>query len=225
MTARRQYFQDRARDFPFAFHRLIGVGVGADGDAVALVAWPGNFRLQQLCCVGLGKQACLEIQPRRQIQVRMRRACVAIDATVFATAIGVDRLSERDVRRVIAGNDTLGPLRGDDGPGTARFLLRRRVPAVFESLARILLETPFGIEGGAAALVGLAMITGYGLHSHTGHLTSITPTWEEPRKGPSYRVRGSSGAATRPWYPITIPSSSLPSCTAPFRDWRTRRGC
>src|SRR5882672_11852883 len=116
----------------------------------------------------------------------MRRARVAVNAAVFATAVRVDRLGEGNVRRFVAGNDAPGPLHGDDGPGTAGLFLQRRIPAVVESLARILLEAPFGVQGGAAALVDRAMVAGYRLHCHTGHLTSIASTKEAPKKGPGY---------------------------------------
>src|SRR6267378_330364 len=108
----------------------------------------------------------------------MRRARVAINTAVFATAVRVDRLGERNVGRFVAGNDAPGPLHGDDGPGTAGLLLQRRIPAVVEGLASVLLEAPFRVEGGAAALVDRAMVTSYRLHCHTGHLTSISSNRE-----------------------------------------------
>src|SRR5712692_10828358 len=103
----------------------------------------------------------------------MRRARVAVDAAMLATAVGVDRLGEGNVRRFVARNDASGPLHGNDGPGTTWLLLQRHIPAVVESFARIVLEAPFGVEGGAAAFVDRAIITSYRLHRHTGHLTSI----------------------------------------------------
>src|SRR6266850_6135832 len=160
----------------------------------------------------------------------MRRARVAINTAVFATAVRVDRLGKGKVRRLVTGNNAPGPLHGDDGQGTAGLFLQRRIPAVVESLARILLEAPFGVQGGAAALVDRAMVAGYRLHCHTGHLTSIASNKEAPQerarvRGPGFEWSCYSSLVSRPSYLTTVPSSGSPPCITRTRDWRTHRGC
>ena len=53
----------------------------------------------------LGDDAGLEIQARREVEVAVGGAGEALDATVLATAIGVDRTVEGNVRRFVARDD------------------------------------------------------------------------------------------------------------------------
>lgn len=81
--------------------------------------------------------------------MRVRRPGEAIDATMFATAIGVDRTVEGNVRRVVEGDDLAGLLLLDFGAQGRQFL--DRVPAVVLDEARQPLEAPTGIGAGAAS--------------------------------------------------------------------------
>ena len=99
---RRQRFQNLARNFVVALDRLVGVGIGAKGDRQRLVAGPAKLGRQQLGGVVLGKQPRLEIEPRRQPQIRVRRPRIAIDAAMLAAAIRIDRLRKRQVGRFVA---------------------------------------------------------------------------------------------------------------------------
>jgi hypothetical protein len=65
------------------------------------------FRAQQFCSVGFGKQATFKIQPGRQIMIGVRRSGIAIDAAMFAPAIRINRLVERDVGGCVASQDRL----------------------------------------------------------------------------------------------------------------------
>lgn len=80
MIAIVQHLQHVARDAQFAFDRLIGIGIAPQRDRLAAIAGPGQRLAQQIGSVGLGEQPGLEVQPRRQLQVRMRRARKAVNA-------------------------------------------------------------------------------------------------------------------------------------------------
>jgi hypothetical protein len=85
--------------------RLIGVGVGADGDGLALIGGGGQFALEQFRRARLGEQLRLEVEPRRQAHIGVRRPRETIDAAVLAAAIGVDRAVEGNIRRIVARDD------------------------------------------------------------------------------------------------------------------------
>src|SRR5437879_2261495 len=63
--------------------------------------------------------ACLEVQARGKSEVGVARARVAVDAAVLASLIGIDRLRERKVGRVVARDDRARPLQRHHrlGPG------------------------------------------------------------------------------------------------------------
>src|SRR5436190_547640 len=48
----------------------------------------------------------LEIKPRRETQILVRRSGVAIDATVFATAIRINARAKAHVGTLVVGNDS-----------------------------------------------------------------------------------------------------------------------
>ena len=96
--------------------------------------------LEELGRALLGEQAGLEIEPGREPHIGVGGPRVAIEAAVLAAAVGVDRAVERDVGRVVAGDDRLGLLPGHLGrERLGRFVLR---PAVVERLA------PLGFRNG-----------------------------------------------------------------------------
>ena len=140
------HLQHRAGDLPVALHRLVGVGVGAYRNRLAAIGRARQLRAQQPGRVALGEQPGLEIQPRRQAPIRIARPRIAIHAAMLATVVRVDRLVERNVRRLIARNDRLGQLRRDGGdrggrPVFATHLgLFQAAPAVVDLLARMCVE-------------------------------------------------------------------------------------
>src|SRR5882757_7427588 len=73
----------------------------------------------------------------------MRRPCEAIDATVLATAIGIDRAVEADVGGLVAGDHLA---RGVDADrGLERRQLLKALPAVVEDDARLGLIATAGV--------------------------------------------------------------------------------
>jgi hypothetical protein len=105
MTPLRQGLEDAPGDAILALDRLIRIGVRADGDRRAAIASRRQLLFQQPRRVRLVEQLGLEIEPGREIQVRVRRPGITINATVLAAAIRIDRLVERNVRRLIATDD------------------------------------------------------------------------------------------------------------------------
>jgi hypothetical protein len=112
-------FQHLARDPIALFDGLIGIGVGAHGDRRGLVAGLGQSLAQQVPGVGLGEQLRLEVQPRREIVIGVGGPGKAVDAAVFAAAIGVDRAVERDVGRFVEADDAARLLLGHGRPQLA----------------------------------------------------------------------------------------------------------
>ena len=143
----------RARHSPFALDRLVGIGVGAEGDRIAAVAGLRELGAQQCGGVGLRIEFRLEVESRRQVEVRVRRPCIAIDAAVLAALVWIDRLRERDVGRRVGRDDRAGALDRDRRPQRWRCVVagvRRRLPAVVARLARVDPETVRRVERGAA---------------------------------------------------------------------------
>src|SRR5688500_4329556 len=98
MAGFQQYLDDRTHDLPFAFYRLIGIGIGTDRYRRGLIAFPAELRSQQSRCVWRGEKLGFEVEPRREIVEGVGRAREAIDAAMLATPIRVDRTVEADVR-------------------------------------------------------------------------------------------------------------------------------
>ncbi len=139
MAGALQHFEDAPHDLIAPLDRLIGIGIGADGDDLRHVARRRQFALQQFRRVRLHEQFGFEIEPRRQAEIGVRRPREAIDAAVLAAAIGIDRTVERNVGRVVAGDDLAGGV--DRHRGLERRQFVERLPAVVEGDARQRLET------------------------------------------------------------------------------------
>src|SRR5215831_2370088 len=105
MLAGAKKLEDLSRDLPFTFDGLVGIGVGTHRDRVADVTRRRQFLLEQRRRIGLGKQLGFEIQTRRKVEVSVRGTGIAIDATMLAALVGIDRLSERYVGRIVARDD------------------------------------------------------------------------------------------------------------------------
>ena len=151
MRTFRQHLDHGARDAKPALDRLVRVGGRPDVERARLVRAAGEGLAQLLGGVDLGDDARFEVEARRQVEVAVRRASEAIDAAVFAAAIGVDREIERQVRRVVAGQDRTDPLLDDRGfraDGLFGCLLFKRAPAVVDRLGlaagKAVLDRPDG---------------------------------------------------------------------------------
>ena len=100
---------------------------------------------------GFAKSLRLEVEARRQVEVRVRRPREAVDAAVLAALVGIDRLVERDVRRIVVRDDrarTAGSSRSScsGGSGSSRRVRVVVVPAVVDRLARVAAEAVRGVE-------------------------------------------------------------------------------
>ena len=104
--------------------KAIGAGVYL-GDA--------SSRSSSSAAPSLANRRALEIEPGGEAHIGVGRPGVAIEAAVLAAAIGVDRAVERDVGRLVAGDDRPGLLPGHLGRERLGRLVAR--PAVVELLA------------------------------------------------------------------------------------------
>ncbi len=131
MVALGEHLDHGARDLPLALDRLVRVGVGAERDRLAAVAGLRELGAQQRGGVGLREELRLEVEPRREVEIRVRRPRVAVDAAVLAALVRIDRLRERDVRRIVAADDRARRLDPHDRLQRRRLVVavRRRRPA------------------------------------------------------------------------------------------------
>src|SRR5262245_11647493 len=83
----------------------------------------------------------------------MRRPRKAINAAVFATPVGIDRLFEADVGAVVAGDDALGGFEVNLGLEGRKVAQAR--PAIVEGLPRLTFKAPDAVGAGAAAAASL----------------------------------------------------------------------
>ena len=145
-------FQQFPRNALLPFGRLVGVGIGADRYRFALVAglFPGLE--QPLCGIRLEKDLRLEIESRRQVQVRVRRSRVTVDAAVFAALVGIDGTAEWDIGRVIAAHDALYRHRVQHG----RRRYFRTAPGFFLLELDVLRRKPSVGRGDGAATLQLS---------------------------------------------------------------------
>ena len=120
MPGTAQDFQHLARDAQFAFRRLVGIGIDADRDRLGTIRAFRQCLLQQLRCVDLGVNPAFEIEAGRQAEIAVGRPREAIDATVLATAIRIERDVEWNVGRCVAGQDRLCAFEYDLGVESAR---------------------------------------------------------------------------------------------------------
>ena len=91
------FFKHLAGDPVARLDWLVRVGVGPHGQWRRSVFWPGKGFPQQFGGIGLGKQLGFEVEPRGQVVIGVGRAREAIDAAVFAAAVGIERAVECDI--------------------------------------------------------------------------------------------------------------------------------
>ena len=112
MAVLSQDFDERTGDPLVTLGRLIGIRVRADRNGLATVTGLGKFALKNLRGIVLGKEPSFEVQTRRQVQIRVRWARVAVNTAMFAALIGIDRLTERYIGRIVAANNAAHGLSG-----------------------------------------------------------------------------------------------------------------
>ena len=100
VAGRRQLADDAARQPVAALGRLVGVGVRAHGDELAAPARARQLGAQPLDGVDLDHDAALEVAARVEAEVLVGRPGEAVGAGVRAAAVGVDRVAERQRRRL-----------------------------------------------------------------------------------------------------------------------------
>jgi hypothetical protein len=111
-----QQFENGAGNPPIFLDRLEWVGVRTKRDGSDRIAWLRKSGMEELGGVGLGEQPALEIDAGRQVMECVGGPGEAIDATMLAAAIGVDRTIESNVRRSVSGYDAFRPFNRNGGP-------------------------------------------------------------------------------------------------------------
>ena len=94
-----EHFQNTSHDFPVILDRLIRIGVRPNRDRPWSIRRFRQFVPQQTGGVRFGEQPGLEVQPWGKTKKSVRGACVAIDTSMLATSIRVDRAIESQVGR------------------------------------------------------------------------------------------------------------------------------
>ena len=150
MSALEKHLQAGTRDPQPPLHRLIGIGDAAQSERLRLPGASGQRLLQQFGGVGLHHDPALEVEPRGEAEVLVRRSRVAVAASVLAATVGVQADREAQVRARVAGDDAPGPVGEEAGPGsrpilTAELRFRLRMQP---------LETVGRIAGGSTASNG-----------------------------------------------------------------------
>ncbi len=180
-----QDFEDRAHHATLALDRLIGIGIGADRDRAGLVARDRQFPLELARSALLDEELGLEIEPRRQSHEGVGRPGEAIDAAVFAAAVGIDGAIEGNIGRIVAGDDGLGLLDRDLRNEASRVGQRFLIP-------------DFG-------LTGLGFVASRPIADGTATVSTASQHLVE-RQGPS---RGRPCAAASPRRPRSLQSLGI----------------
>src|SRR3546814_7400822 len=76
------------------------------------MGFSGKLLAEQRCRIGFGEQPGFEIETRRQVVIGVGGTREAIDAAMFASPIGIDRLAEGDVGGIVAADDGAGAFDG-----------------------------------------------------------------------------------------------------------------
>jgi hypothetical protein len=97
MAVTLEHLQDVPHHLMLPLDRLVGIGIGADGDGAGHVAGGRKLALEELRRVRLGKQLGFEVEAGREAEIGVGRPRKAVDAAVLAAAIGIDGAIEGDV--------------------------------------------------------------------------------------------------------------------------------
>ena len=92
-----QHLQQLSGDAVLFLNRLVRVGIGAQCDAAAGIARARQLPLELGRGIALVREPGFKVDPRRQVEVGVGRAGIAVDATVLTALVGVDRLAEGNV--------------------------------------------------------------------------------------------------------------------------------
>src|SRR3546814_20277842 len=104
--------------------------------------------IEQRRSIRLVKQLGLEIEARRQVEIGVAGACEAVDAAVLAAAIWIDRLRERKVRRLVAGNDRARVFAMQGGRELRRRIVVVEKPVGIDMFAWSRIDEPFRLRSG-----------------------------------------------------------------------------
>ncbi len=174
-----QHLQQATCDLFRSFRRLIGVGIDAQGQGARLVFRVGQFLAQRLCSIGLAKDTRLEIEAGRQVEIGVGRSRKAIDASVLAALVRIDRFIEPDIGRIVGRDDLANRIYAQDGLSPLqRFVFLKR-PAVVDLVAVGIAEARAGAVGHRSAslahAIGQGVFVGYGLVTLrvNGHVATI----------------------------------------------------
>src|SRR3546814_4482726 len=88
------------------------------------MGFSGKLLAEQRCRIGFGEQPGFEIETRRQVVIGVGGTREAIDAAMFASPIGIDRLAEGDVGGIVAADDGAGAFRSEDHTSELQSLMR-----------------------------------------------------------------------------------------------------
>ena len=169
-----QHLDHTPREAQLALRRLVAVGGRTDVQHARHMAGARQFGAQHLADVVLGNDLRLEIEPRRQVQIAVRGAGIAIDTAMLATAIGVHRVLKEDVGGIV------GAQRAARGfqvhPGGLRRGLRlaipRKIPAIVHHGARVFCKPVRRGRGSTPAANGMDGNTRFGRWA-TGEIKGI----------------------------------------------------
>ena len=104
------YFQHAARDPQSSLTRLVAIRDARHRNGLALPTGPVQLPPQQSSRIVLDENLRLEIQTGTHPQLLVSRTCVAVHATMLATAIWIDAVMKWNVGAVVTGNDGLRPI-------------------------------------------------------------------------------------------------------------------
>lgn len=110
-----EHFKAATGDFEFSFDGLVGIGDAAADERFWLPRWMVEFVGEEFGCVFLDDDAGLEVDSGIEAQVFVVRAGVAIGASVFAAAVGIEAGLNAEVGAVVGGDNGLGIIAIDIG--------------------------------------------------------------------------------------------------------------
>ena len=158
-----QHFDTGPCNPPIALDGLIGIGIGAHRKWRRTIGWLHEFGAKQRGGIGLGEELGFEINPGREVVERMCWPRKAINAAVFAAAIGIDRAVKRNVWRFIACDDRFRTLDSDAGAHRRQYVIDH--DAIIKPVAVI---NPVGkVEAIAGAVMRCAAMGAEEAHSQS----------------------------------------------------------